>query len=127
MKWNRFPFAQNLTNKNRTNKIPVRISRGEFLSEIRLSRVAISLFQTSTCFCLQSLLHYAHVILENGHARTVGGSPFASLCAFAVPQNRQRISCSGALWRLRIDRVHRVRNAFGSPVLTPGGLTPSRV
>jgi hypothetical protein len=29
--------------------------------------------------------------LENGHARTVGGSPLASLCAFTVPENRQRI------------------------------------
>src|ERR1700722_11416656 len=61
----------------------------------------------------------ADAALEIGHARIIGGSSSAPLCAFAVPANRIRASCGGILRRVRGDCGRAVRHALGPSVLTP--------
>src|SRR5258708_2581268 len=55
--------------------------------------------------------------LESDRAPSMGGRPPASLCARPIPKNRNGVSRSGALWRIRIHRGLGVRHAVGSPVL----------
>src|SRR5665213_1211200 len=84
---------------------------------MRLSRGLASLFCSPSCIRMQTGLQCVNGALEIDHARTVGGSPSASLRAFAVEAHRDRFSCGSALRRVRSHSSRGVRHVIGASVL----------
>ena len=80
-------------------------SAGVTISQVALNPAAID-------------IPYApHAALEIDDARTISGSPPAPSCTLVDASRRHRISHGCSLQRVRADRRHRVRDAFGPSVL----------
>src|ERR1700730_2734266 len=100
------------------NKILTGIPAGEFSSENRVpGNARIAIFPSGLNPGANDIPYATHAALEIDHARNIGGSSPAPLCALAA-KDRNRISYRRALQRAGGDRGRRVRHVLGTPVLT---------
>src|SRR5215217_4544780 len=107
----------------RTNKILTRIPRREFLAVIIVSqRIHIAIFGIVLRLTANSIPLFLDGALEIDHARIIGGSPPASLRAFAFGASPKRHSYGCPLRRVRADCRHHLRDLVGSSVLIFGNL-----